>query len=307
MLTGSYSAPNSIAIGSVGHKGFLTIVTMQQPIMSKQQLHETLASMGGKVKSVGLVPTMGALHAGHVSLVKRAAAENDVVVVSDFVNPTQFNDPSDYKTYPRTLEADAGKLSSFHNVLLFAPSAEEMYPKGETEQHFDVAPLDTVMEGARRPGHFAGVMQIVSRLFSLVRPNRAYFGEKDYQQLLIVRRMAEQQGLGIEVIGCPIVREADGLATSSRNTLLTPEGRAAAPKIHHFLEASREFIKAHDVTSTVQWVTEQINAVQGLQVEYFAITDAQTLQAVEHYTMGATMGFIAVRVGAVRLIDNVKY
>lgn len=280
---------------------------MQQPILSKQQLHDALRARGGSAKRVGIVPTMGALHAGHISLVKTATAQCDVVVVSDFVNPTQFNDPADYTTYPRTLDSDRAKLAAFPDVLLFAPSAEEMYPAGEPEQQFDVSPLDQVMEGAHRPGHFAGVLQIVSRLFNLVRPQRAFFGEKDYQQLLIVRRMAAQQGLGVEVVGCPIVRESDGLAMSSRNALLTQEGRAAAPKIHYFLEKSREFIAKQGIVDTQRWVEAQINAVPELQVEYYTIADAQTLQPVASYEPGRSMGFIAVRVGAVRLIDNVKY
>lgn len=280
---------------------------MQQPITAKQQLLSALASLGIREKSVGLVPTMGALHAGHISLVKKAVAQNDIVVVSDFVNPTQFNDPSDYMTYPRTLESDAMKLADFPSVLLFAPTAEEMYAEGVEEQHFDLSPLDEVMEGVRRPGHFQGVVQIVSRLFSLVRPNRAYFGEKDYQQLQIVRRMAEQQGLGVEVIGCPIVREHDGLAMSSRNALLTPESRSAAPKIHYFLEKSREIIVAEGVDSAQRWVVDRLNAVEELQVEYYEIADAQTLQPARSYVPGKLMGFVTVRMGSVRLIDNVRY
>lgn len=280
---------------------------MQQVILSKQQLHDALSARGGDARRIGLVPTMGALHAGHISLVETAISQCDVVVVSDFVNPTQFNDPADYKTYPRTLGADAERLSKFENVLLFAPSVEEMYQEGDEEQHFDVSPLDEVMEGARRPGHFKGVMQIVSRLFSLVRPSRAYFGEKDYQQLLIVRRMAEQQGLGVEVVGCPIVREPDGLAMSSRNALLTPQGRAVAPKIHDYLEAARSLIGTCGVDDTQKWVVDQINAVPELQVEYYTIADSRTLEPVKHYVPGLSMGFVAVRVGAVRLIDNAKY
>ena len=280
---------------------------MQQPVMSKQQLCDALTTARGKGEKVGLVPTMGALHDGHVSLVSRAAHENDLVVVSDFVNPTQFNDPQDFKTYPRTLSSDIEKLTGFSNVLLFAPTVQEMYPKDEVEQRFDIAPLDSVMEGARRPGHFMGVVQIVSRLFSLVRPDRAYFGEKDYQQLQIVRRIAQQQGLGVEVVGCPIVREADGLAMSSRNALLSPAGRAAAPKIHQFLLESRGRIAAHGVEATREWVVAKINGVDGLQVEYYEIADAQTLQPVTDYRPGRTMGFVAVRVGQVRLIDNIEY
>ena len=280
---------------------------MQQPVMSKQQLCDALTTARGKGEKVGLVPTMGALHDGHVSLVSRAAHENDLVVVSDFVNPTQFNDPQDFKTYPRTLSSDIERLAGFSNVLLFAPTVQEMYPGDEVEQRFDIAPLDSVMEGARRPGHFMGVVQIVSRLFSLVRPDRAYFGEKDYQQLQIVRRIAQQQGLGVEVVGCPIVREADGLAMSSRNALLSPAGRAAAPKIHQFLLESRGRIAAHGVEATREWVVAKINGVDGLQVEYYEIADAQTLQPVTDYRPGHTMGFVAVRVGQVRLIDNIEY
>ena len=195
-------------------------------------------------KSIGFVPTMGALHRGHVSLVERSVAENDITVVSIFVNPTQFNDKNDLKNYPRTLEADCALLEGVGATYAFAPEVSEMYPEPDTRV-FSFSPLDTVMEGACRPGHFNGVAQIVSKLFYAVEPHKAYFGEKDFQQLAIIRKMVRQLNLNLEIVGCPIVREDDGLAMSSRNMLLTAEERVRAVNISRILKESLEYAKEH--------------------------------------------------------------
>lgn len=200
-----------------------------------QELRTKLASNKKAGKEIGLVPTMGALHQGHASLVKRSVKENDITVVSIFVNPTQFNDKNDLKKYPRTLKADCELLDSIGCTYVFAPSAEEIYPEPDTRE-FHFTPLDEVMEGPRRPGHFNGVAQIVSKLFSYVEPQRAYFGEKDFQQLAIIRELVRQLNLNIQIVGCPIQRETDGLALSSRNSLLSPEnGRPPSTYLKLFL------------------------------------------------------------------------
>ena len=187
-------------------------------------------------KTVGLVPTMGALHAGHKSLVDRARKENDIVVVSVFVNPTQFNNKQDLATYPRTEERDCALLEAAGCDVVFMPAVEEVYPEPDNRQ-FDLGAVAEVMEGAHRPGHFNGVAQVVSRLFAIVEPDRAYFGEKDFQQIAVIRAMVRQLQLKVEIVPCPIVRGEDGLALSSRNALLTPEHRAAAPQIYAALRA----------------------------------------------------------------------
>lgn len=258
-------------------------------------------------KSIGLVPTMGALHAGHASLVERAVKENDVVVVSVFVNPTQFNDKNDLKNYPRTLDADCLLLEKTGASVAFAPSVEEMYPTEDTRV-FTFAPLDTVMEGACRPGHFNGVAQIVSKLFYAVEPDRAYFGEKDFQQLAIIREMVRQLGLGLEIVGCPIVREADGLAMSSRNTLLSAGERERALTISRTLFASLGFAKENSLAATRAFVENAINETPGLELEYYRIVDGNTLQEVEEWgNSDYVVGCIALFCGKIRLIDNIKY
>ena len=257
--------------------------------------------------SVGLVPTMGALHAGHASLVERAVKENDVVVVSVFVNPTQFNDKNDLKNYPRTLDADCALLERIGATVAFAPSVEEMYPEEDTRQ-FSFAPLDTVMEGACRPGHFNGVAQIVSKLFYAVEPDRAYFGEKDFQQLAIIREMVRQLGMGLEIVGCPIVREEDGLAMSSRNTLLSEDERERALTISSTLFASADFAKINTLAATKAFVEDMINDTPGLELEYYQIVDGNTLQEIgEWKDSDYVVGCIALFCGNVRLIDNIKY
>ena len=258
-------------------------------------------------KSIGLVPTMGALHKGHASLVERAVAENDVVVVSIFVNPTQFNDKNDLKNYPRTLEADCALLESVGAAIAFAPSVEEMYPEPDTRE-FSFAPLDTVMEGACRPGHFNGVAQIVSKLFYVVEPHKAYFGEKDFQQLAIIREMVRRLALDLQIVGCPIVREPDGLALSSRNTLLTSEERERALTISRTLFASLEFAKENTLAATKAFVEKAINDTEGLELEYYQIVDGNTLQEIQEWSdSDYVVGCIALFCGKIRLIDNIKY
>ena len=245
-----------------------------QRIDTQDELRRMLAAHRELGHSVGLVPTMGALHAGHASLIRRAVEENAVVVVSDFVNPTQFNNPSDLRNYPRTLDQDARLVEMLGATFLFAPSVQEMYPSPDTRV-FDLAPLDTVMEGARRPGHFNGVAQIVSKLLELVLPDRAYFGEKDYQQLLIVKQMVRQLGLPSQIVGCPIVREADGLAMSSRNLLLSPECRKAAPSISAALRNALPTLSAQGVDAAKQKIANDINATTALRVEYVEMADPE--------------------------------
>ena len=270
-------------------------------------LQEKLNALRLQGKRVGLVPTMGALHAGHASLVKRSVAENDVTVVSDFVNPTQFNDLNDLKKYPRTLEADCRLLEACGVNFVFAPSVEEIYPEPDTRQ-FSFAPLDTVMEGIYRPGHFNGVCQIVSKLFDIVKPDRAYFGEKDFQQLAIIREMVRKMQFPLEIVGCPIVREEDGLALSSRNALLSDEQRVQALKISQTLFESRTFAQTHSVSETKQFVEEAINVAPGLRLEYFELVDGNTLQSIASWDDTTyAVGCITVYCGEVRLIDNIKY
>lgn len=277
-------------------------------IRTIKELRQTIADAKAKGAVVGLVPTMGALHNGHVSLIDRARRECDFVVVSDFVNPTQFNNPDDLRTYPRTEEADCEKMESAGVDVAFIPSVEEIYPEPDTRV-FDLGPVAEVMEGAKRPGHFNGVAQIVSKLFDIVRPDKAYFGEKDYQQIAVIRRMVELEGFDLEIVDCPIVREADGLAMSSRNVRLDAAHRAVAPEIHRVLVASQEYAKTHNVEETERYVTDAVNAVEGLETEYFSIVDALTMQPLDPKAspIGGNVGCITVYCGEVRLIDNIKY
>ena len=278
-------------------------------VNSISELKRFLASDRQEKKQIGLVPTMGALHAGHLSLVKRCVAENDVCVVSVFVNPTQFNDKHDLETYPRTLEADCALLESAGCTYVFAPSVEEMYPEPDTRT-FDFGTVSQVMEGARRPGHFNGVAQIVSKLFYAVEPDNAYFGEKDFQQIAVIRAMMADQGFQLELRPCPIVREESGLAMSSRNALLTTEERATATHIYATLQASKDFAKEHTVAETHDFVVNSLNAIAGLEVEYYQIVDGITLQPISDWQETAdVVGCITVYCGArpVRLIDNIRY
>ncbi|WP_455672159.1 pantoate--beta-alanine ligase [Phocaeicola sp.] len=272
-----------------------------------KELQSELNALRSMGKTIGLVPTMGALHAGHASLVKRAVAENDVVVVSDFVNPTQFNDKNDLIKYPRTLDADCELLEKVGAAFVFAPSVDEIYPEPDTRE-FSYAPLDTVMEGKFRPGHFNGVCQIVSKLFMIAEPDRAYFGEKDFQQLAIIREMVKQMGFKLQIVGCPIVREEDGLAMSSRNARLLPHEREYALNISQTLFKSRTFAATHTVAETQSFVENAIADAKGLRLEYFEIVDGNNLQKISNWEdTGYAVGCITVFCGDVRLIDNIKY
>lgn len=258
-------------------------------------------------KTVGLVPTMGALHAGHKSLVDRARKENDIVVVSVFVNPTQFNNKQDLATYPRTEERDCALLEAAGCDVVFMPAVEVVYPEPDNRQ-FDLGAVAEVMEGAHRPGHFNGVAQIVSKLFGFVEPDRAYFGEKDFQQIAVIRKMVQLEGFKLQIVACPIKREDDGLALSSRNVRLTAEQRQLAPNIYRVLKESCNFAKSHTVAETEKFVVDSLNALPQMEVEYYSIVDALTMQPVSDWADADSItGCITVYCGEVRLIDNIAY
>lgn len=259
--------------------------------------------------TLGFVPTMGALHDGHLSLVARARENNDAVAVSVFVNPTQFNNPDDLKTYPRTEEADLAKLKAAGVDVAFVPTVEEMYPEPDTRV-FELGPVAEVMEGKMRPGHFNGVAQVVSRLFVMVNPTHAYFGEKDFQQIAVIRKMVELEGGfgGLQIVDVPIKREADGLAMSSRNVRLSQELRAVAPGIYKALQTGVEYARNHSVEETTEYVVNQINTIDGLETEYFQIVDGKTCQPISDWSESEMpVGCITVFAGDVRLIDNIKF
>ena len=275
-----------------------------ETITNSEELRRALGSRDRS--GIGFVPTMGALHAGHRSLGERARRECETVVVSVFVNPTQFNDKTDLKNYPRTPEADLRLLEEVGADYVFMPSVEEVYPEPDTRT-FDFGMIDKVMEGATRPGHFNGVAQVVSRLFDLVKPAKAYFGEKDFQQIAVIREMVRQLRIPVEIIPCPIVRGEDGLALSSRNTLLDTDHRTAAPYIYKVLKAAVE--KSHQTTpdQLAAWVTAQVESNPLLKVIYFQVVDAATMQQVRTWEESpAIQGCIAVQAGDIRLIDNIK-
>lgn len=270
-------------------------------------LRECLTSYRNEGKSIGLVPTMGALHEGHASLVRRSVKENDFTVVSIFLNPTQFNDPKDLERYPRTLEADCRLLEECGADIAFAPSVKEIYPEPDTRQ-FSYPPTDSVMEGAMRPGHFNGVCQIVSKLFSYVEPDRAYFGEKDYQQIAVIRRMADDLGFNLQIVPCPVVRQSDGLALSSRNVLLSDEERVTAANIYRIMNESRSL--GLTVQQTHDYVVEEINSIPGLTVQYFSIVNGDSLADVSSWEDAQSIvGCITVFCGTkpIRLIDHIRY
>ena len=278
-----------------------------QVINTIAQLQETLLAERAKGMSIGLVPTMGALHEGHASLVRRSVSENGITVVSIFLNPTQFNDPKDLERYPRTLESDCAILEECGAQIAFAPSVAEIYPEPDTRR-FSYPPTDSVMEGARRPGHFNGVCQIVSKLFMITDPDKAYFGEKDYQQIAVIRRMVEDLKFRVDIIPCPVIREADGLAMSSRNTLLAPDEKAIAPNIYRILQESKGL--GLTVSETQEWVVSNINEIPGLEVEYYSIVDGDTLADIEDWSgSDSVVGCITVYCGKtpIRLIDHIRY
>ncbi|MCD8167454.1 MAG: pantoate--beta-alanine ligase [Bacteroides sp.] len=276
-------------------------------IHTVEELRSELSVSKSAGKKVGFVPTMGALHQGHLALVNRSVAENEVTVVSIFVNPTQFNDKSDLENYPRTLEADVQLLQPLGVDIVFNPLVGEVYPEPDTRV-FDFSPIDSVMEGYYRPGHFNGVCQVVSKLFDMVQPHRAYFGEKDFQQLAVIRAMVNRLNYPVQIIGCPIVREPDGLAMSSRNQRLSTEDREIALKISHTLFKSCIFAESNGVAETVNFVEGSIISQPGLTLEYFSIVDGDMLQPVKSWEEASRIiGCIAVFCGGVRLIDNIKY
>ena len=258
-------------------------------------------------KNIGFVPTMGALHDGHISLVKRSVEENDVTVVSVFVNPTQFNDKADLERYPRTEEADKKLLQAAGCDIVFMPQVEEMYPEEDTRV-FNFGCIETVMEGKYRPGHFNGVAQIVSKLFYAVEPTRSYFGEKDFQQVAIIRDMVRQLNLPVEIIACPIIREESGLARSSRNELLSAEERKKAALISEVLSKSVNFAKEMSVEEVKNWVCEQFTHDEVFKMDYYDIVDGNSLQSISSWEdSDYIMGCIAIYCGKIRLIDNIHY
>ena len=273
------------------------------------ELQNELNAARNAGKSIGFVPTMGALHEGHASLIKRSVQDNDITIVSVFLNPTQFNDKADLERYPKTLDEDVRLAEACGADYVFAPAVEEIYPEPDTRV-FEFPPVTTVMEGARRPGHFNGVCQVVSRLFTIVAPDNAYFGEKDWQQIAVIKQLVDYMNSNITIVECPIIREADGLAMSSRNKLLTKEERAIAPAIYQALKDSLDYSKTHSVKETHDKVVAEINAIDGLEVEYFEIVDGKTLLAVDDWmSEHGVVGCITVYCGMtpIRLIDHIRY
>lgn len=274
---------------------------------TNRDLQARISGLKEEGQRIGFVPTMGALHEGHLSLVDCSTSENDVTVVSIFVNPTQFNQREDYEKYPRDLNGDIKKLQEAGAGIIFTPTEKEIYPEGDRRE-FDFGQLDKVMEGKFRPGHFNGVAQVVSRLFEIVKPHRAYFGEKDFQQLAIIRELTSRLNMDIDIVSCPIVREPDGLAKSSRNVRLTEEQRKHAPKISKTLKKAKEEAGNYTVAELKRRVTGELNNDPHIDVEYFEIVDESTLQPVETWEETYyKRACIAAWVGKVRLIDNVQY
>jgi len=278
-----------------------------QIISTLNELNTFIVTTKANKQTIGFVPTMGALHDGHLSLIKQAKLSNKVTVVSIFVNPTQFNDPSDFERYPRTLDKDVLILEPIGIDLLFAPSAAEMYPEPD-HTVFDLGNLDTIMEGQYRKGHFNGVAQIVYKLFKVITPDKAYFGEKDFQQVAIIKQLVKNYQLNVEIVTCPIVREPDGLALSSRNILLSSDQRKSAVHISGTLFKSRTHVPAMSPYQLKSWVIDSINQHPDLEVDYFEIVSDTNLLPIESWDDPAgKVGCIAVRIGAIRLIDNIRY
>ncbi len=270
------------------------------------QMHEFSAEARQHGKPIGFVPTMGALHEGHLNLMRQAKEENSYLIVSIFVNPIQFNNPEDLKKYPRDLNKDLELLRTVQCDAVFAPSVEEMYPKTVTEKH-DFGAIEQVMEGASRPGHFNGVAVVVKKLFEIVQPHRAYFGEKDFQQLLVIKKLVEKEHFPIQVVPCAIVREPDGLAMSSRNTRLSDEERAIAPKIYEVLSEARKKAKKLSPEALQEWGAEQLREEKSFGLEYFQLADDNNLQPVKSWSeQQGVLAFVALTLGKVRLIDNIR-
>lgn len=278
-----------------------------QVVNSKIELVSLIDNYKKEGKTIGFVPTMGALHNGHLSLVKESKKNSDITVVSIFVNPTQFNDSEDLKRYPRTLDKDIELLKTVDCDIIFAPSVEEIYPEPDTRK-FDFGYVESVMEGAKRPGHFNGVGQVVSRLFDIVNPDKAFFGMKDFQQVAIIKEMVKQLNYKIEIIPCPIIREESGLALSSRNTLLEKSHKENAPHIHATLEKARILASQMSVTDLKKWITTEINSNPYLETEYVEIVNETTFKVVENWNeKGTKVACVAVYAGKIRLIDNIIF
>ena len=276
-------------------------------VFSKIQSVKKYVAPLKKSNSIGFVPTMGALHQGHISLVEKAKDGNDLVAVSIFVNPTQFDKEEDLLNYPNTLDSDLDRLQKLGVDLVFVPTSNEVYEDSVVAEMFDFDGLDAVMEGKFRKGHFDGVGTVVKRLLEIVGPDRAYFGEKDYQQLLIIKNMVRKHAIPVEIIGCPIYREADGLAMSSRNMRLTQAQRKAAPLIYKTLQELRGKVHQMGIQEITKWVTENINKDPELKLEYFEIVNETSLQKVSTLGKGKSYrAFIAVFAGKIRLIDNIS-
>ncbi len=273
----------------------------------KSEIINIISKYKSKGKSIGFVPTMGALHKGHISLVSKSVECNDITVVSIFVNPTQFNNPNDLKTYPRTIEEDINKLEEANCDILFYPEIEEIYPEKDTRE-FNFGYIDNIMEGKNRPGHFNGVGQVVSKLFDIVKPHKAYFGMKDFQQVAVIKKLIKILNYDIKIVACPIIREKDGLAMSSRNMLLTKEHRKNAPYIHCTLIKACKFVADKNVEELKEWVVKEINSNPYLKVEYFDIVDDTELKPVKSWNdNNIKIGCITVQAGDVRLIDNITF
>ena len=277
------------------------------PLIKTKRELQSILSLAKKEGSLGLVPTMGALHQGHVSLVKRAFSENDATVVTIFVNPTQFDKQEDLDTYPNTLKADMALLREIsEEVIVFAPNASEIYGGQVTSKTYNFGGLDKVMEGAFRDGHFEGVGTIVEKLLTLVKPNHAYFGEKDFQQLQIIKKLVAIREIPVEIIGCPIVRESSGLAMSSRNERLSPSLRKEAAFIYKTLYSAKKEFRMKSAKTVIEWVEHQFNKNTHLKLEYFTITDIEKLRPVQRKRPSMKYrAFIAVYAKDVRLIDNI--
>ena len=276
------------------------------PLKTVQEARNLLKSLWQEEGFLGFIPTMGALHEGHLSLIRRSVNENKFTAVSIFVNPNQFNEKHDFDHYPKNLETDLEIMASFPIDLVFVPETSEIYPEPDTRV-FDFGDLDKTMEGLHRPGHFNGVAQVVSKLFDIIRPDRAYFGEKDFQQLAIIRALVRQLDIPVEIIGCPIIREGDGLAMSSRNKLLTPEQRTAATDVSKALFRARDLAGTLPVYKLQEQIIQLLNKHPLVEVEYFMIVDGENLQQVRDWSeTGTKIGCIAAQIGKVRLIDNIN-
>jgi len=275
-------------------------------IISSVSELEIFLSKASKDKSLGFVPTMGALHQGHISLVEKAISQNDMSLCSIFVNPTQFNDAKDLEKYPNQLDADLTLLEKTGCDVVFTPSKTEIYPEGFAGKSYDFGNLDKVMEGETRPGHFEGVALVVSRLFDIIQPQKAYFGEKDFQQLAIIRSLASQKYKRIEIIPCPILREVDGLAMSSRNMLLDENYRSAAPRVYQRLLHVKKQAHTKSISELKQWIAQEFKQDPDLKLEYFEISDPNRLQKSTQWSdYEVHIACIAVFAGSVRLIDNI--